>query len=366
MQGEIFLTGATGFIGSSLLHKWLTTRPDVRVNLLVRSRRDESPQVRVERILGEVSPARDASSLGQRVAILEGDISLANFGLKDREYRDLAARTSHIIHCAAAVRFDLPLEEARSINVAGSEGLLALARDCRELDRIDYVGTAYVAGKRKGLIKENDLDLGQEHNNTYERTKLESESLMRRAMSDLPITIHRPSIVICDSTTGRISRYSAFYRMLRTYHLGYLKALPGYPTTLLDIVPMDYVADAIYAIAGSPGTLGKCYHLTAGLTNLTSFEEVSLLAARHFGRPAFTIIPLAHFEAFVSKMTEGLSEKERDLIDEIRIYQPYLAADVRFDNSNTLAFLGPLSITVPKLSGYFGKMAEYVVRLSTT
>lgn len=364
MSEQIFLTGATGFIGGGLLQDLLLREPLARVTLLVRSRRGEHPRERVKRLLAEIRPAAGADALPDRVAFLEGDISTERFGLSTRDYADLAAQTTRIIHCAAAVRFDLPLEEARGINLAGSESIIALALGCRNLSRVDYVGTAYVAGRRTGVIREDDLDLGQEHNNTYERTKLESELSMRRAMQQLPITIFRPSIVVCDSRTGRISPYSAFFRMLRAYHAGELRALPGDASALLDIVPMDYVADAIGAIAKRPESLGRCFHLTAGTSNLTPLAEVRDLAGAHFGRAPFTIVPPEVFEASARKMEASLSEDERELLDEIRIYQPYLSGDLRFDDSNTRALLGP-SPSVPRLSTYFARMAAYVRKSGT-
>lgn len=359
---HIFLTGATGFIGSGLLQKLLLAEPAAAITLLVRSRRGEKPRDRIGKLLAELSAGAEAAVADNRVSILEGDISIDRFGLEDRHYSGLAARTTRIIHCAAAVRFDLPLEEARAINVAGSESVIALADQCRNLSRLDYVGTAYVAGRRTGLIREDELDLGQEHNNTYERTKMESEIGMRRAMQRLPIAVYRPSIVICDSRTGRISAYSAFCRMLRAYHAGQLKALPGHASTLLDIVPIDYVADAICAIARRPDSLGRSFHLTAGMDNLTSLGEIQDLAGTHFRRARFAIVPPEAFEASARAMEAGLSEDERDFLDEIRIYKPYLSGNLRFDDSNARALL-PRSHAVPKLSDYFGRMAAFVMAL---
>jgi len=364
MKGEVFLTGATGFIGSGLLGKWLAVEPDVRVNLLVRGRRGERPQDRVARVLAETCPGMDVAGLAGRVRAIPGDISLGQFGLQPEEYRGLAERTSHIIHCAAAVRFDLPLEEARATNVAGSENAVALARTCKRLERLDYVGTAYVAGRRTGVIKEEELDKGQEHNNTYERTKLESEKMMRQAMKDLPITVLRPSIVICDSRTGRISQYSAIFRVLRMYHLGYLRMLPGNPSTLMDIVPVDYVADVIYAIGQNSESLGKCYHLAAGPAGMTSLEEVVELAAQHFGRERLALVSPREFDALVAGRAGELSEDERNMIDEIGIYRPYLASSPEFDTSNTLKVAGRAGITLPPIRSYFGRMAACIRSMS--
>ena len=363
-RAEIFLTGATGFIGSSLLAKWLEAEPDAAVTLLVRPRRGVEPRDRAARLLAEICPERDARALAGRVSILAGDISLPGFGLETGQYGALAERTTRIIHCAAAVRFDLPVEEARAINVVGSENAVALGRQSRHLRRLDYVGTAYVAGSRAGIIREDELDKGQEHRNSYEKTKLESERLMRRAMDDLPITILRPSIVICDSRTGRISKYSAFFRVLLAYHLGRLKALPGDPATRMDIIPMDYLADAVYAIARAPGSSGKCYHLTAGPAALTPLEEVLALAAAHFGRERLPMVPPEAFDAMVRAKAGELSKEEQDLVNEIRIYRPYLTTTMEFDNSNTLEVTRPAGITLPPLGSYFGKMAEYIRSLA--
>jgi thioester reductase-like protein len=360
MTPSVFLTGATGFIGSSFLKELLAAGPDGQIILLVRSRRGETPADRIKRVLAELGPEME-TAVRDRVTIVEGDVTLENFGLAGLRYADIAAHTTHIVHCAAAVRFDLPLDEARAVNLGGSERVLALARACRDLCRLDYVGTAYVAGTRTGIVKEDDLDLGQAHNNTYEQTKMESESLMRRAMRDVPLTIHRPSIVICDSRTGRISRYSAFHRMLAMYCMGRLTALPGQPSTLMDIVPVDYVAGAIHAISQDPASLGKCFHLTAGPDNLTPLQEICDLAEHHFGRPRLQIVPPETFEASTRGLDASLSEEDRDLLEEIRIYRPYLAGRLEFDNSNTRSALGPKA-QAPPLRGYFGAMARCIIK----
>jgi len=229
MPSDVFLTGVTGFIGSQLLHKWLYNS-DARFHLLVRSKRDENPDSRIHRVLADLCPQSDVASLARRIDLLEGDISVDMFGLKDADYQRLTDTVSHIIHCAAAARFDLDLDEARRTNVRGTVNILDLAARCPRLQKIDYIGTAYVAGRRSGVIKEDELDEGQEHNNTYERSKLEAEKLVRHRLSEFPLTIYRPSIVICDSQTGRVSRHSAFFRVLKMYLLGRLKLLPGDPS----------------------------------------------------------------------------------------------------------------------------------------
>ena len=360
MTSHVFLTGVTGFIGRSLLRKWMDSS-DVRFHLLARQKHELSPQERIKQMLVGLYPHADMTHFTRRIEVVEGDVSLDGFGLKDSDYKQLSENISHIIHCAAAARFDLELEKARQINVKGTENILALARECKELKKIDYIGTAYVAGRRRGIIKEDELDEGQEHNNTYEQSKLEAEKLVRGSWSELPVTIFRPSIVICDSKTGRVSSHSAFYRVLRMYLLGRLQMLPGNPSCLLDLVPVDYMADATYLISQERASAAKCFHLTAGLNNLITLEEIGELTSHYFGKKKFRIVAPEEFMAYVNQAQESLSDEERDMIDELNIYLPYLTSQLKFDNSNTLDILENTGLEVPKVSSYFGRMAEYMM-----
>jgi thioester reductase-like protein len=357
MEETVLLTGATGYIGASLLQKWLESS-EAKLVLLVRGKRDERPRTRVERVLAEMYSPAEAARFSKRIEIVQGDLSSDRFGLDEEPYHDLASRISHIIHCAAAARFDLDLEDARRTNVGGTRLILDFGRSCRTLERIDYIGTAYVAGKRRGIVREGELDEGQEHNNTYERSKMEAEKLVRERMRELPVAILRPSIVICDSRTGRASTHNGFYRAMRMYSLGLLKVIPGNRSGALDLVPVDYVTEAVHAISRNPASIGECYHLTAGLNNATSLEEIAELASRHFGREKFAIVPPAEFVDHASRIIDGLGEKERDMINEIMLYMPYLSGEFKFDNSNAVRATG---LEAPPVRSYFGKMAAYII-----
>ncbi len=357
MADTVFLTGSTGYIGASLLQKWLESS-EAELILLVRGKRDEGPRARVERVLAEMYSPAEVDRYSRRIEIVEGDLSSDRFGLDDARYNDLASRTSHIIHCAAAARFDLDLEDARKTNVGGTRMILDLGRSCRALERIDYIGTAYVAGKRKGIVREDELDEGQEHNNTYERSKMEAEKLVRGSMGELPIAILRPSIVICDSRTGRASTHNGFYRAMKMYSLGLLKVVPGNRSGAMDLVPVDYVTEAVHAISCNQASIGGCYHLTAGLNGATPLEDIAELASRHFKMEKFTIVPPDEFMAYFSGAAQGLDEKERDMINEIMLYMPYLSGELEFDNANTVR---ETALEAPPVRSYFGKMAEYIV-----
>ncbi len=356
MSQHVFLTGVTGYIGSHILTRWLD-RTDHTLSLLVRPRREDKPQARLQKILREFYPDRELSHLAKRIRLVEGDVSLERLGLSESEYQALADNTSHIIHGAAAARFDLEIEEARRTNVGGVENIIALAKASPSLARMDYIGTAYVAGKRNGIIREDDLDMGQEHRNTYEQSKCEAEKLVRSSMGELPVAILRPSIVICDSKTGRASSYNGFHRMMQMFHAGALKALPGYPESVLDLVPVDYVCDALFSISAQEKSLGKCHHLTAGLHRGTTLEEIGDLASFHFRKERFVLIPPEEFNLYLSKMRDRLNEKEQKMMDEVRLYMPYVTSDLHFDNTQTLQTTG---LEAPPVSTYFGKLAEFI------
>lgn len=358
MQHRVFLTGATGFIGASLLQTWLD-RSDAIVTVLARAKRDETPDRRIRGVLSGLYPESSVPGLLERVRVVEGDMTLDRLGLGRSDYERLTSETTHVIHCAAAARFDLKLEDARRENVGGTGNVLEFGRACGGLQRIDYIGTAYVAGKRKGLIRENELDEGQQHNNTYERTKMEAEKLVRQNIPVLPLTIFRPSIVICDSKTGRATNHNGFYRALSMYWQDMLKILPGSPETRLDLVPVDYVADATYSISTGGDSVGQCYHLAAGRDASVRLADIRDLASFHFGKKKLQIISPEEFNDFVAARRPALSEKERDMIDEVLLYLPYLTGDLAFDISNARQATGP---AVPRVETYFKTMADYVMR----
>jgi len=354
---EILLTGATGYIGHNLLRTWLE-KTDQRINLIVRSRHGVSPALRIERSLREVYSSDVYARWSGRLQILEGDVSHERMGLDPHVYESLTKNVSNIIHCAAAARFDLSLEDARQTNVCGVENILTFAKRCPNLQKLDYIGTAYVAGIRSGVVLEDELDVGQEHRNTYERSKFEAELLVRQWMARLPISVIRPSVVICDSKTGEASDHNGFYRALRMYLLEGLSLLPGEPSSLLDLVPVDYVCEAIFRIAHNPNSAGVCYHLTAGPKRATTLGEIQELASRYSGRPKFKIVLRSEYSAFLKHAETRLSDDDRKVFEELSHYVPYLFCDLSFDNSNSVR---DTQLQAPRVRDYFQLFIERIL-----
>lgn len=356
MADRIFITGATGFIGSRVLHCWLAETGGF-ATLLVRPVPGEDPAERVRRALSDLPRLED---LERRIEIIEGDLGSSGFGLDGDRLEALARSVDSIVHAAAAVDFNQPLPRARAINVGGAERVIEFARSCSSLRHLVHVSTAFVCGRRRGLVLESELDMGQEHNNSYEQSKFEAEMLLRTIGGTLPISVARPSITVCDSRTGRMPIGSPFARLMRSYARGWLPLLPGHSSARLDFVTADRVAGAISAILRFPGARGGCYHLASGPERAASLEELVSRAARHYDRPPLQIVSPDEFAGILVNADGRLSKVERRAMHEAAIHSPYLAGGVDFDTSALRAVLGAASWDPPPVGEYHARAMEFL------
>ena len=287
-----FVTGATGFVGRELVRRLVESHPDLHLIALVRASDDISLAGRHATLIKELPPAQAA-----RVTVLRGDMVAPRLGLAERDWNDVVDRVDRVLHCAASIRFDLPLEVARRENVESTRTVLSLCRTLRargRLARLDHVSTAFVAGRRAGVVGEDELFVGQPFRNTYEQTKLEAEVLCRSARDELPVVIHRPSIVVGHQATGRTSTYKAVYGPMRLLIGAYdtcprvlnrLVPLPLAGDLRVDLVPVDHVASAIATLWLRGDAIGRCYHLAAGAEGAATVRELANLTCDHLGTP---------------------------------------------------------------------------------
>src|SRR5262249_9435936 len=146
---------------------------------------------------------------------LEGDITAAGLGLDAAARKWLANRRPQVLHSAASLTFfgkDRTRDPWLS-NLTGTANVLELCRETG-LRRLHYVSTAYVCGRRRGVIAEADLDCGQDFRNDYEHCKFEAEKLVRSADFLDCLTVYRPAVVIGDAVTGYTSTYHGLYSYL--------------------------------------------------------------------------------------------------------------------------------------------------------
>ena len=249
MKPTVFLTGATGFLGMEVLARLLEAG-DRKVVALVRAADDAAAEDRLYGVLNTLW--RDPTPYQANVRAVAGDVTSPGLGLDQTARTALAEEVGAVLHCAASISFDLPVEDARAINVEGTREVIGFARECKALGRLErfvHVSTAYVAGKYEGTFRERQLDAGQEFRNTYEQTKWEAEHVVREA-TDLSPAIARPSIVMGESDTGWTPAFNVLYWPLRAFSRGLFDEIPALPSAHVDIVPVDYVADALACSAG--------------------------------------------------------------------------------------------------------------------
>jgi len=350
----ILITGATGFLGVQVVHNLLASHPGATLALLIRDRTGQSGQQRADLI---VPPAQRS-----RVRVYSGDVSVPHCGLDAKTYESLSAEATRVIHSAATIRFDHSLDEARHINVEGTRRLLDFASRARQLRSFTYVGTAYVAGERTGLIREDELAVGQGYRNTYEQTKAEAEALVRSRLGSMPGTILRPSIIVGDSRTGVTSSFKMMYWPLKIYARRLWRTVPGFPDAVLDIVPVDFVAAAVTRLAFDEAALGTTVHLCAGPRGSATIKQVASRAAEYFEAPeARYVDPRFFFAAVRPLLFLALWGKKRRVLRDGRAYRDYFTMRMQFDTTNAERLLGPAGLQPPPVMDYLDRLFHYCV-----
>jgi thioester reductase-like protein len=364
MSEHFFITGGTGLVGSNLLPRILRAFPDSTLTLLMRGEDDDDVAGRIEKIASDLDAREQLPASGIRIRGLRGDVTTENFGLSPRILDRLIRETTYIVHGAATIRFDHPIDEARAINCGGTRAALSIAQRCVDhgnLRRFVYIGTSSVSGQRAGRILEDELEMGQSFFNTYEQSKCESERIVRDHFGRIPSVVFRPSIIIGDSRTGRTTSFNVIYIPLRLIQRGLLRFVPGSPTTKMDLVPIDWVDDVMVHIMGSDRANGRVCHVTAGPDRAALLGDVVLAATAFFdlhtpgdGPRGMEFVTREEFERRRAE-TRG---REEALLGQLDTLLPYVSVDRLFDSRTTDALLKGSGIAFPRFSTY----AEHILR----
>jgi fatty acyl-CoA reductase len=365
----VLLTGGTGFLGTALVEKMLWSLPSLeRLYLLVRPSREKSAKERFERdVLGSDAFSRLREKLGssfveriaEKVCILEGDVHADSLGLGEEDLAELSREVDAVIHSAASVIFDAPLDAAMDSNVRGTLGLLTLARGWEKKPLFMHVSTSYVAGTMKGLVPEeapdafspNDIRLdpkgevehldgivreveeasrerdlmrhftteasrelgmvGEETEvaerveqlrrawarerlvergneraqelgwqDVYTFTKSLAERRVLEERGELPLVILRPAIIessISEPRPGWIQGSRMADPIIMAFAKGILREFPGDPETIVDLVPVDHVVNAVIAAAAKGladrPTEPEVYQVASGERNPLRYRD---------------------------------------------------------------------------------------------
>jgi thioester reductase-like protein len=286
----VLLTGTTGLIGSYLLKVLLQN--GCKVYAVSRSKDGKSARDRVIDVL----KFWDKDVLfrkSRNLLVFEGDITKKNLGLNKQSINLLKDEIEEIFHCAALTQFNLPLKEIRKVNVEGTRNVLELALKCKKngrLKKLNHISTAYVCGDYKGIFKEDDLDVEQKFNSTYEQSKFEAEKLVEKyRKKGLWIDIFRPPLVVGESVTGKtITFQQSVYQLLHIWNLEIFDCFPGEGYSV-NIVFVDDLCKAIFKISlnneilrfTQNDILGANYHTFNCST--VSFEDILDASSRFLG-----------------------------------------------------------------------------------
>ncbi|QEC48525.1 SDR family oxidoreductase [Baekduia soli] len=338
MTPTTLLTGFPGFLAGRLLPRLVAASPGSRIVALVH------PQM--------ADRARQGAPEG--VEVVTGDITDARLGLGAAGHEGLAADVVAVFHLAAVYDLAVGAALAEAVNVQGTQHVLDFCARCERLERLHYVSTAYVAGRRSGLVLESELAEGQEFKNLYESTKFAAEVLVRAAADRIPTTVYRPAIVVGDSRTGETQKFDGPYYLLRSMSGGRGPLLQvGRGDSPFNVVPVDFVVDAIAAAAADPEAVGHTLHLVDPHP-VSSMELSRLLAREYTGREPRLRVPPGLVDRAL-----GHAVVRRALGGTPRESIAYLNHPVRFDTAQASEVLGRARLRPPRFPDYVGPMVAF-------
>lgn len=306
---KVFITGATGVVGSALIKELLNETSDI-MYLLIRSQQNTSAIDRCLKVLRFIQGNNFDNSLAQkllqtRIVILDGDITKPQFGLKQDQYFELESNVEHIFHCAASVELHDQLEVAQRNSVFPTRLILDLQARIRQQRPciVEYVSTVGVLGKLNKPLTEIRLLEPRQFHNSYEQSKAEAEELIYKAIDEgAPIVIHRPSMVVGDSLNGEIIHYQIFYFILRFITGQFTNGLiPNVKGLRLDTIPCDIVAKVLVASSLNKTSKGAILHCCSGPQNSISLSDLQRMALKiSADRPVPSMkLPLSWLKLYV-------------------------------------------------------------------
>jgi long-chain acyl-CoA synthetase len=207
----------------------------------------------------EMVPVLERLMPGERIHLLRrpaADIRLPGLGMTSEERAALQREVRMIVHCAAEIRFNLPLDEVRETNLEGTRRMLEFAHGCPRLTRFAHVSTLYIAGRREGWVREEPMDHSEGYFNTYTQSKHEAEALVL-AETKLPVSIHRLSSVI-----GGGGHVEQVLRLIP--FSSEIPLLPGRPEVPVDLVSAEWTGRALALLVARHFEAGAIRHICAG------------------------------------------------------------------------------------------------------
>ena len=355
-----FVTGATGFIGRFLVQA-LLQRGKGTVYVLVRPKS-----------LGKLDELREfwgKESL-RRVVPVKGDLGQPKLGVGKADLAKLKGKVSHFYHLGAVYDLEASAEAMEKANIAGTRGALEFA-EAVKAGCFHLVSSIAAAGLYRGTFTEEMFEEAEELEHPYHRTKHDSEAMVR-ANERLAWRIYRPGMVVGHSKTGFIDKIDGpyyFFKALQKARESWPRWIPfvGIEGGYVNVVPVDFVVDALVHLSHRPKLDGRCFHLTDPKPRRVG-EMLNVFArAAHAPEMAFRVDPKI-FQMVPEEVSRSVERSKpiqnvtnqvlRDLQIPRSVLQ-FVNYPTRFDASETQALLEKAKIRVPALEDYAWRLWDY-------
>ncbi|MDP3760629.1 MAG: SDR family oxidoreductase [Ramlibacter sp.] len=356
---QYFVTGATGFIGKRLVRKLLERKGSV-VHFLLR--KESEAKVAELREFWGVSAARAIPVFG--------DLTAKKLGVAGDEVKKLKGQVDHFYHLAAVYDLGADAESQIAVNIEGTRNTVEFAKAI-DAGHFHHVSSIAAAGLYEGVFREDMFEEAENYEHPYFLTKHESEKIVRKECK-VPWSVYRPAMVVGDSRTGEMDKIDGPYYFFKLIQRMRQLLPPWMPAVGLEggrvnIVPVDFVVDALDHISHKPDIDKRCFHLVdpVGLR----VGDVLDIFSRAAHAPRMNLFINAALLGFIPKsVKKGLMAvapvrrirnavmKDLGLPEDILTFVNY---PTRFDNRDTAAALKGSGIEVPNLKDYAWRLWDY-------
>jgi NAD(P)-dependent dehydrogenase (short-subunit alcohol dehydrogenase family) len=355
-----FITGGTGFIGHNLIGELLKKKKKATIYVLVR----KSSKKKFE------SQKAEWGTAAKRVVPITGDLTRPMLGIPAKKRRALEGEIGHVFHLAAVYDLMADAESQMQVNVEGTHNVVKFVENIKAR-RFHHMSSIAAAGLYPGIFREDMFEEAHGLDNPYFRTKHDSEAVVRRECHT-PWRIYRPGIVVGHSETGIIDKIDGpyyFFKLIQKMR----RLMPAWMPTLgieggrINIVPVDYVVDAMIHIAHKSGLDGMCFHLTdpkpkriGEVLNLFAHAAHAPQMTMRIDARLFNYIPAAIKQGL--RMLPPIRRISNQIMKDLGLppdMMKFVNYPTKFDNRETERALRGSGIMVPRLDDYAWRLWDY-------